>query len=367
MPIKDCIGSYKIQNLGGTRASRGFSYQNHWAIKKIIELHASKEDYVVLFEVYDDISVLDSESNPSKIEVYQVKSSQNQKPITLSKLYKKTKQEKSILSKLFLTKVQLPKELSNIIGKMFIVSNSSYQCKSKFHSSADIEMLLADHYKPELNNKKINEISKESGIPRLDIDNLFKITFLIKSPISFDEPHRQIRDMLQDFFKTRFKDFFDVTTFYKQLLIEIENKCNSEKIDGYDETIKSKAITRRWLDDILKEIKPGSKQQLKMIEQELSKEGWGPEKIIKLEDEWQQMEIDNLSDQEYFNEKIIIKIDKLIKKYNLKYTKYGDITEVILGELKNNNYGIIKNKKDYYLKALILWRTIEYRIKILEN
>lgn len=367
MSIRDSIGSYKIQNLGGTRASKGFSYQNHWAIKKIIELHTSEKDYVVLFEVYDDVSVLDSESNPSKIDIYQVKSSQNQAPVTLSKLCQKTKQEKSILAKLFLTKVQLPKELNNIVEKMFIVSNSSYQCKTKFHSSTSSEISVGDHYRSELKSKKIDELSKQSGIQNLEIQKLLNITFLIKSPISFDEPYRQIRDMLQDFFKTKFKEFFDVTPFYNQLLVEIENRCESEKIDGYDETIKSKAITKKWLDDILKEITPDLKQQLRMIAQELSKEGWGPEKIIKLEEEWRQMEIDNFNDKEYFNGKLIIVLDTLIIKFNLDYKKYSDITDVILKELKDNNYDIIEDKKDYYIKALILWRTLDHRIKTLEN
>lgn len=367
MSIKDSIGSYKVQNLGGTRASKGFSYQNHWAIKKIVELHTSQQDYVVLFEVYDDISILDNESNPSKIDIYQVKSSQNQSPITFSKLSKKIKQEKSILAKLFLTKIQLPKELNDIVEKMFIVSNSSYQCRTKFHSSSNIEVSVLDHYKPEIKSKKIDELSKQSGIESSEIENLLKMTFLIKSPISFDEPHRQVRDILQEFFKERFKDFFDVTPFYTELLTEISNRCESEKIDGYDGTIKSKAITKKWLDGILKQITPDLKQQKRMITQELSKEGWGPEKIIKLEEEWRQMEIDNFNDKDYFNGKIIKVLDTLILKLNLKHKKYSDITEVILKEIKNNNQDIIENKKDYYLKALILWRTLDHRIKILEN
>lgn len=367
MTVKDSIGSYKISNLGGTRASKGFSYQNHWSIKKLIDLHMSGKDYVMLFEVYDDVSVLDSESDPQKMGVYQVKSSQHQTPITLPKLCKNEKDKPSILGKLLLVKKNLPPELSKMVDGLHVVSNSSYQYKTKFHSSVTTQVSITDHYSDDA-KKKIKDLAKETGFKDKEVEDLLEITFLIKSPLSYDEPDRQIRDLLQEFFKKHFDNFdFNVTPFYQQLITEIENKCNAEKIDGYDETLKSKALTKTWFDSVLREISPDIKHQLKVIVADLQKDGWTADKVIQLEREWKQMEIDNLSDKEYHNGKILEVIEELIVKFEAGNPKYVDVVEVILSELKSKHSDVCAGKKDYYIKALILWRTLNYRIKTSGN
>lgn len=367
MSIKDQIGSCKISNLGGTRASKGFSYQNHWSIKKLIDLQQSGKDYVMFFEVYDDISVLDSEADPKKIGIYQVKSSQHQSPITIAHLCRKENGKPSILAKLLLTKKGLPPELCNVVDGLYIVSNSAYKCDTKFHSSATTQVSVSNHYSTVV-KKKIKDLSSQTGLQDTEVQDLLEITFLIKSPLSYDEPERQIRDILQEFFKKHFENFdFDIVPFYQQLLIEIENKSNAEKIDGYEDTLKSKSITKRWFEEVLANISPGTKHQLKVIIDDLRTEGWTADKIISLERAWKQMEIDNLSDKEYHNGKILEAIEKLILKFESKNQKYSDATETVLNELKARHTSACNGKTDYYIRALILWRTLNYRLKVLEN
>ena len=367
MSPKDIIGSYKVLNLGGTRASKGFSYQNHWSIKKLIDLHMSGKDYVMLFEVYDDVSVLDSESDPKKISIYQIKSNQNQIPVRLSHLCTKEKDKNSILAKLLLTKKNLPKELGDMVDSLHIVSNSSYQHNSKFHSSITTPVSIVDHYHDGL-KKKVNSLSKETGISDAEVQVLLEITFLIKSPLSYDEPDRQIRDLLQEFFKNYFDNFdFDITPFYQQLLNEVVTKCNAEKIVGYEETLKSKSLTKKWFDSVLRGISPDTKRQLKKIIVDLQKDCWTADMVTLLEREWIKMEIDNLNDKEYHNGKMIKVIEELILKFETAKYKYSEMADIVLIELKNNHISVCGDKTDYYIKSLILWRTLNYRIKALES
>jgi hypothetical protein len=213
MALKDAIATYKIDNLGGTRAGRGFSYQNHWSIKKLIELHSSGKDYVMLFEVYDDVSVLDSESDPKSLEIFQLKSSQNSSPVTLAGLCTPVKNGPSILAKLIVVKQGLPEELKKAAERLHIVSNASFKHKSKYHSSPDSALKLGDHYKDALADK-LEVLSTQTKIDKKTVGDILEIIFLIKSPLAFDEPDRQIRDLLQEFFKSHF-DHFDRDSWQK--------------------------------------------------------------------------------------------------------------------------------------------------------
>jgi hypothetical protein len=150
-------------------------------------------------------------------------------------------------------------------------------------------------------------------------------------------------------------------------LAEVERKCNAEKKTGYKETLESKGITKSWLDAVLKEISPDTGYQLKYIVTDLQKEGWTADKIIALEVAWRQMEIDNLSDKEYYNGKILKHLDKIIPKYASGKEGYSEATESILKELKKKCGSETSNKSDYYLRSLILWQMLNYRIKALGN
>ncbi len=365
MSIKDVIGSDEVQNLGGTRAGRGFAYQNHWSIKKLIELHSSGSDYVMLFEVYDDVSILDREINPKALEVYQVKSSQNSSPITLSNLCTQVKGGPSILAKLVMVKEGLPKELKSATERLHIVSNASFKHKSKYHSSPDKAVKLTEHYKDGVEDK-LETLSTQSKLAKKDIEEVLEITFLIKSPLAFDEPDRQIRDLLQEFFKNHFEHFdLEISPFYQRLLAEVERKCNADKKTGYEETLKSKGITKSWLDAVLKDISPDTKHKLKFILSDLQKEGWSAEKLFTLEKAWVQMEIDNLSDEEYHNGKVLKSLDKIIPNYSSGKEGYSNDAESILIELKTECTDGVIDKSDYYLRSLILWQMLNYRIKAL--
>lgn len=57
----------------GPRTANRFDYQKSWALCHLLELHSSGDDYVVLFDFHEDVVVLDSSANPSRLTLFQVK------------------------------------------------------------------------------------------------------------------------------------------------------------------------------------------------------------------------------------------------------------------------------------------------------
>ncbi len=383
MSIKDIIGSYSIDNEGGKIAYRGLSYQSHWAIKKLLQLHATDKDYVMLFEVFDDISVLDSEESPQGIQIFQVKGSTSQQPLTLSSLCKKNKKGDSILTKLISVKRDLPKDLSDIVEQLYIVSNSSFKCGSpgKYHSAED-PVCLTDYFSQEEINQKTQRLIEQLKCYKDDLVKYLKIISLIKDSLSYTEPERQTRDLLQEFFKSYFdgeKESMNPGPFYGQLITEIENRSKANKGHDYESTLLTKSITRNWFENILKQIDIGAGRKLELLTADLHDEGWKSHEIFLLEKTWRQMEINSLSDEEYFHGKINLVIFGIITSEDIESSaSYTLLTNKALDELKEKHRVLCDelkercevschDKTDYYLKSLILCQIQKQQIKNLEN
>jgi len=60
------------ENSGETAAER-FDYQALWGIALLLKLHYTRADYALAFEFHDDLILLDCESEPTKIQFFQVK------------------------------------------------------------------------------------------------------------------------------------------------------------------------------------------------------------------------------------------------------------------------------------------------------
>jgi len=65
------------RDLSGATASDRFAYQRTWALCHLLELHISGQDYVVIFDHHEDVSVLDAEEQPTSLKGYQIKTKDN--------------------------------------------------------------------------------------------------------------------------------------------------------------------------------------------------------------------------------------------------------------------------------------------------
>lgn len=63
-----------LGEVGGGHNQKGVEFQRHWALMHMFQLEADgAKDFLMLFEAVQDIAVLDSETSPTSVCVYQVK------------------------------------------------------------------------------------------------------------------------------------------------------------------------------------------------------------------------------------------------------------------------------------------------------
>jgi hypothetical protein len=101
MSISEKLINVPQRENSGEEADSAFAFQKNWAFYKILKMHYSIPDYVVIFEYHDDILFLDSEI-PTTITFTQIKKS-DKKPWSIPNLTLIKKGQKlSILGKLFI-------------------------------------------------------------------------------------------------------------------------------------------------------------------------------------------------------------------------------------------------------------------------
>src|SRR5688500_325414 len=63
----------KPRENSGPRSANRFEFQRTWAFCLLLNLHRSSEDYAILLDFHDDVLVLDSATNPTGVDFFQIK------------------------------------------------------------------------------------------------------------------------------------------------------------------------------------------------------------------------------------------------------------------------------------------------------
>jgi Cap4 dsDNA endonuclease len=72
--ILQIVNDKDLSETGGGHNQKGVEFQRNWALVRMFELESQEQpDFLVLFEAIQDVAVVDSNSAPTKIEIYQVK------------------------------------------------------------------------------------------------------------------------------------------------------------------------------------------------------------------------------------------------------------------------------------------------------
>ncbi len=136
----------------GAAASQGFSFQQWWAALAVAESLATDTDFAVGMEVKEDVALLDSPSQPTRIEFCQIKTNEQTGAWTLRGLHTKGRKlvsgdhEPSILAKLYRRRQEFsghPTKLRFISNTSFKVPNSGGQQVNK-HDEHLAELADAD-------------------------------------------------------------------------------------------------------------------------------------------------------------------------------------------------------------------------------
>lgn len=136
MALRDTFLTVKPRENAGPRSSARSDYQKHWALCQLLKLHSSGADYLIVFDLHDDVLVFDSEVNPALISFYQVKT-KSPRTWSVTDLLRQEKGEEgpllSIMGKLYSNKVSFP----NHTHTLTFVSNAYLSIKLSDGSKSD--------------------------------------------------------------------------------------------------------------------------------------------------------------------------------------------------------------------------------------
>ena len=108
--VEQLVKAVPMDN-GGQFGGRGLSFQRDWAICHLLELHLNDNNYIVIFEHHDDVTVTSTDDSENLITFYQIKSkkSGNWSVGDLLKTAPKTENTPtSILGKMFIKHFMFP-------------------------------------------------------------------------------------------------------------------------------------------------------------------------------------------------------------------------------------------------------------------
>lgn len=73
MQLRETFLTVVPRETAGPRSSDRSDYQRDWALCKLLKLHAGPDDYLIVFDLHDDVLVFDSATDPTRIAFYQIK------------------------------------------------------------------------------------------------------------------------------------------------------------------------------------------------------------------------------------------------------------------------------------------------------
>lgn len=355
MELKRVISSNKPRENSGSRSSNRFDYQKDWAITKLIELHKSKEDYLLVMDYFDDVVVFDSSESPRNVSFFQVKTRGSNWTINRMLERKRGKDGPllSIVGKMYECKMQFP---SHTLSLNF-VTNAKFNVELKGkEKGADKETICFN----DINDKELANIVKQIREEHLldDDPEFLEITFYRKDNLSINDRETYVTGKLSRFLEELNPEGkFKISLVYKSLFDEVKRKNNYEgEIKDFESLAKHKGISKSYFSSIVSEFTKDDKVEKawQMIQMQLNSEKVSMLEVMELSNAWdtyhlERMDLTNLRLQELKNS-----VSKIVKKYGsetfeLFYTEFvSPVYEIFKKENKEELYS------KHYIKAVII-------------
>ena len=356
MSLLNKIINIPQSETSGSNSSARFLYQKNWALSHLLKLHKNGEDYVFAFEFHDDVLVLNSEIEPTKLSFFQVKTKRAKNwtinGLTTSSKDKKTGDIKlSILGKLYQHKVNFDTEaveLSFVTDSYFSFDTT----KLKVYG-LDLEESDRDNI-----TSKIN-----SELPALSVTSLDEL-FFIHADLNLDDQETHIKGKVHNFFKEIFGEDnrINVEAWYKTLITEIEQRNNFRQTDIGDlnDFFRNKCISKSYIEKILNQLESDIriKPQWDTVKEYIKKDAKLYE-VIEYEKYWNQFATEKLDSSLYQLHKVYEFITKEVEKV---YKDISSIYNMAIEILKNIKKTSLYDKNiftDNYIKTIIFWSYYE--------
>ena len=277
--LTDKLGSHAREGSAGATSYRGFTYQHHWTLCKLLEVHEGLGDYLLLVDHHDDVVIWDRQPH-GRLLFFQVKAKARGNWTTANLLARKGG-ALSILGKLFHHTVLFEGD----VERLEFVSNASFSVGRLIDGSDPLDRMVI--HCTELESDAAEKI-------RLALKAEHSLT---EDPAFEDLIHLQRSSIPVDAFRDhtlgRVADVLDRQSggravrskaAYQALMAEIERRAGLVATSfPPDEALRRKSLDRSSVDDMLRTIlAPPTQEVWPNIAQGLAVAGYGPVRIARL-------------------------------------------------------------------------------------
>ncbi|SEO51807.1 dsDNA nuclease domain-containing protein [Mucilaginibacter sp. OK283] len=254
--LKSLVFATKPRENAGARSSNRFDYQKNWAIVKLTELHATDQDYLLAFEFHEDIAVFDSAVDPTSVNFYQVKTTENSHWKLTD--FAKTKKGKgdTILPSIIGKLSEQLENFGDLVGGLFLITNSKVQAKLK----DDIDCLTVSAFSlKDICDADKTKLTKKLAIelPGKDWSKFFDLMVFNLQQLDIKHHSEITKAKLSAFIEAVLPNVkYQIGPVYKAIFDEIKTKNNVETTAlSFNELKTSKSVSRADFDKYLFALK----------------------------------------------------------------------------------------------------------------
>ncbi len=242
----------KPREKSGARTSSRFEFQANFSILKILDLHEAGSDYRVLLDHSDDLTILDSSDNPTRIQFYQIKGRDSGQRWTIKQLVKEEKggaSPRSVIGKMYQNAANFPAEAE----------------LTAFASNASYNFLLKDGTKTTPDNAIIkgidlhgDEVQAIDAILEPDFPSprnpaCIGILLFERTNLPLQQQATFVTGRLAEYLaKLAGGDKFPIKALYDVLLQNVKARAgNTEEPDSLSKFYQTKSISRAEIDALI--------------------------------------------------------------------------------------------------------------------
>ncbi len=329
MDITDQILKLKPREESGSNTSRKYSFQYDLSLFILLTQHDKLDDYVYLFDFHEDLVILNSPIKPDKIDFFQMKSKDNGN-WTINALTKAEKGKLSIIGKLYLNKINFPKNTNSLN----FISNAPFsikELKSKEESTKKTEIHA---YELDQSNLDIcvNTLNVEHS-PEL-CDEFEKITkFKVTKLSNKDSSTHCLGELTKLIHNLNPSNKINTQLAYNQIIGEVSKRTRTivtdKTLESLDDLVEIKGISKIQFLEFLKKagLYKSVEEEWNEIKTLLEKSSIGAIELLKYRKAWRDVSM-----------KLINEVGK-IPLMNLK-------SEIELALIEGEKAGVINDKTD---------------------
>lgn len=296
MSLSEKLILISCREKSGATSSNRFDYQKDWTIAKLIELHTTKSDYLILCDYHEDVVILDSEENPSFGTFVQVKTNKTNNWTSTRLVKRNNGKDGELLNSILGKLTSTVQQFSDHKPDMAVVSNArfNFNLSTGTNSLALNMVMLSDLAAGEL--EKIDDaIKAECGIDKYHLN--YECCFEV-SDLSLQDHSSHTKGKIIKFLEDIGHDkTANALALYRVLFDSVKNKTNIEaSIADYNELLAKKGIGKSYIDKMIQTIASSKdvNEMWTLLQSALSQEGVSPLKLVKIKHDWEKFDIDRL-------------------------------------------------------------------------